>query len=504
MMLYMENNDTCIVTHNGRNIVWRVNNLKNSKLHAKPKLFDEVNQWLSGQSTDVQQSLFDIYQSINAIFLDSTTPFLKQHQEATDLVTELFKHIPMNSIQYWVRYRLNIVIPPNMKVEYEITDTVKERTYLRDEYYGLIVLTLMCRFMIPIWGAYMTSFSYDIGTYEKEYMAYRLLVNTDIPGSEPFERLISYIQASIQQAGGGVRSFGGSTVISGISTLETPLFIMSKLLIRRLATGDIDATNGGGNIIANVHSFVSNTPTDLQRWFDNIRDKIKDEDEGGSAPDARSILEQYKNSQQLSEGDKAIHRYFLSNVQKVVMQADPTIDLLKLEECLACYDKIQTMPIAKHNEILVQWALGDVIPVTACYMLDKKEMLRLMLATQALLWHWGFNALALMVTATVNTNITIEFNRTRNQVKQQDMSILNTIYPYENRSGGAANRNRNIAYQALMSFEKRYYNLYFQPVPPAGLMAYYRESHVNENGWVCPSDLMVQLSNLLIKVQGDE
>ena len=116
MMLYMENNDTCIVTHNGRNIVWRVNNLKNSKLHAKPKLFDEINQWLSGQPSDVQQSLFDIYQSINAIFLDSTTPFLKQHQEATDLVTELFKLIPMSSIQYWVRYRLNIVIPPNMRL----------------------------------------------------------------------------------------------------------------------------------------------------------------------------------------------------------------------------------------------------------------------------------------------------------------------------------------------------------------------------------------------------
>lgn len=490
MKLSSRNKEILEISHMGKTIEWDISNFGRTKMVKDEEDFREINAFYAMLELPRQQNIFDVYLKIKDHF-NIVMNFNESQRELTALVSELYGHISLDELRHYIGFHAKVVYPDVLKEAYDINDTNQARTYLKHEYKGLVLLVLATRLMIPIWGEYLNLNLKRLSAF-KEYLAMKLLSSTEILQCDELQRLRRYVDTT-----GITKNDRDNAVIRGISSEELPDYIMSILVVRELSIGSIDASKEGTrSIITNVFARVRNSVRDISRRPTQIQEKFRVDDVEGE--DKSSRLEQYKNVQSVSIGDIEIHKFFVNKTQDLALKVDPTLDLDKLKMCLTLTRKLGTFDIDNHNVLLVQWVLSRKVPARVIRELTASELLGAMAVTQALLWHWGYLDLALLVTSAVDNVRMPMLNSSRKQAKKQTTQILNELFPYQTNTASKSN-SKNCAHRAADEIEKAVRNHYLLARVPAGLKSYHEEQTVNGD-WMCPNDLLTQLTDLFVHV----
>lgn len=491
MQMYLDPDDKkiMITSHQGKSIRWNVSTYNRIDMEGYTDNFREINRFLTTRTDVQQQQIFEVLGEIRELF-DEIMPFNVLQGELTELVAKLYAHISLDELEFYINYKATINYPTDLKESYGLSDVNRSRTYLKHEYQGLVLIVLALRIMVPIWGEYMNTNDGRVGSQFKHYRALHIMYSTPLMHSPQMTRLREYVDTNI--IGSKDRS---NAVLAGISTEELPEYILADLLVRGISTKSLDATPQGSSIITQVYAHVKRSVRDVVRRFHPTEEKFRGGD--NEREDRSSQLEQYKKTQSVSIGDIEMHKFSLTQYEDLLLKIDPSMDLSKLAECQAVIKSRPKLVIENHNILLVQWVIAAApAEEPRCVPeLNYLEMLGLIAATQAILWHWGFLDLALIVTSAIDREQMAMTTGSRTQASRSTMNILNEVYPYQQTNKSPSN-NKNLAHLAVDEYEKHLRNRYLKPKVPRGLKEYY-ESNASSHGWLCPNDILTQLTNML-------
>lgn len=458
-----------VVTKNDRGEVleWNTQVFDKSDFASNDNLFRDINNYWAQLTPEQRVVIWDAYKGMREAF---DTIF-----DSTRLAATLIKHVQklyttmtMDKIGWWADLYGNIVYPPTsaLLMEHDQYDQNPGRTYIRSDYAGLVYLTIAFRPMLPIWGEYLRRTRVDSGTEYKEYVAMYLLSRTGLVNSPPMERLRVYADALIKSE----NKKGHAHVMTGLGTEETVEWMVSRVCIRRLTVVNIDAHPTAGNIITNIHGFVTNTLRDLDRNFGGrIRNKKPEE---SMADDETSMIELYKVKQSVSMGDIEMYSVYCSNTAVMATHIDPTIDPAKVTLCTNQTKRLSSIDIQKHHIVLTQWVTRNVIPPESIPCLSKLELLGVMGVVQAMLWHWGLVELANLITATPANVPADEIYslEARQRISNDSMEKLMRLYPHLDQSDKqkGSERKQNFASQDIaMLADEMSLNLWHSHAPAA-------------------------------------
>lgn len=499
MMKYiLQNSDVLLVEHDGKTIEWNIQGFNRTSISNGQSEFDHVNDYIAYLGDDWQCKFFKIMRDIDDV-LNSFGQFEAKHGKLVDLVGEAMDTINPHQTVVWVDQESSIRMATNLKEDYTEADKDPNKTFLRDEYEDVLVLAMWMKLLVGVFGSYLELNKKKLGSF-KEHMALRLLDKSWVMKSTQVERLLRYIDAWIRQSGKTDRADVG-----GLSNYELPMYILAHILIRKLATGNLEDNLGNGGVIVSLHRGVQSALGELKRHFTVIKDKtehIKDL-KTGEDKNNYSKAELYMITQTIRSGDVAIYKHFIRHILENTHHIDDTLPQEELEQCIVLVPKLMLYPISEHTVIMTQWVLQQLIPARMIYNLNKDELLCLTVMTQALLWHWGFKDLAVILTAKVDSSSLIagvESPRSNKRVKTELMQELETLYPHTRPNLSTKTRDYNLAHKAITMVKDLLTGCWLTPIVPEYMIDYSDGLCVNKRGIVLPDDLPTQLAELLIKV----
>lgn len=411
-------------------------------------LFDNVNAFLETLPVETTSELFELYAAAKDD-LDQIKDHNRLHSVLSKKIKKIFELIKYEDIYKWFNLNRNINIPADLKESFDGEDNelTKQLTYLRSDYFDLVVLSTLLKFAAPIFGVYLDIVDKEVGSKFKEHRTFGLLYNSNIVKYQVFKRLEMYINASIEKEKRKNQSNlrTNSSIFGGLGTEELPIWLLAKTCVRKLMLYEETSDN---SIIASVYHATEQHISGLDKSFGGSVTKKK-APFGDTEGDKTSLAENYRIKQSISDGDLAVLSIYTDRLEEMVTKVDPTINLNLLKVCMKNINKNSNMDITTHQMTLAQWVLSKAISPRGIPALKKSSILNALAGTQALLWHWGFEELAMLVTCTeYHSDEMIASGTTR--VDNKTVQHFNTLYPHHQIKSKTKNtRNTNPALKAI-------------------------------------------------------
>lgn len=450
MQFNQVNNDVMYIEYKGERLEWAISAFKRTRMSKIDDVFRDLNGYLAKLSEDKLDRLWSIYSKINEWFrngdvdtADYSTTRLKQ------AVNELYDVIDLNDIDHYIKFHGTVSYPNNLKEVYGPEDTNKDRTYLKHDYHGLVVLTCALRAMLPIWAEYIKIAENQCNNLFKEYVSMRLITESRVMVSEPMQRLIRYIDGTLNPPDRKPQELSNSATLFSMATTEIPDWLLAMVVIRRLAIGEIDADQEKGSLISNIHRFLTQQLDDIENAHGPLKSKFPERDESG---DEQSKTEEYKVKQQVTAGDLAAICVYVENPYTFVYHIDPSVPLDIIDACYAQVDSICNQKIVPCQITVCQWMVARNIAPQALPSLNKRAVAQIMAGVQAVMIHWGFTELALMICGEWETS-SVYSQTGHNRMSPKLIAEFNEMYPYVS-ADVSANRSANPAYVAIQAVAK--------------------------------------------------
>ncbi|QVD49143.1 hypothetical protein LUCX_73 [Xanthomonas phage vB_XciM_LucasX] len=432
---------TITLEHQGMTLNWDVSSTyarTQSKLEEDidvMTVFEEINAYWATMSPERQTAIFETYKDIHSTFIgdydvELAVPKLRQK------VSTLYNYHPLSELQHWLQFHGNVGFPASVKERNDDPNMRQpDRTYLRSDYFGLVSLAVAFRPMIPIWGMYISRRRRELGNNYKEREAFRLMYNTMIAQCPEIERLHAFIASYTAPIAASDKSL--TAVMSGSSTTELAATLMAMACVRRLAVLSVSGNPEVNNLIAKLHFFVNNKINSLDRDMGRPfggRISEKKQTSGSGEESNISVAEMYKMKPDISDGDIMSITVYAEDPYRMAAARAPDLPLELLDQCLENCRKIQPEDIGENQIWLARWICDPVIPAEAMELLTFEPLLNCLALTQAVLWHWGFYDLAVIVTATplaAEEDVVIGATEGRSRILKEDLLRLQQAYPYE-------------------------------------------------------------------------
>lgn len=501
MKFTLKDDYTLVIEHDGQETRWDIGGFKRTPVAKTQDEFDYINQYCAYLSHRRQGDIFEKLVNVHVVFKGFGDFNLKQ-QRLTKAVTELFGIIDEDHIMDWIKNVSGIPIATNLKERYSEHDKDPHKTYLRHEYYGLVMLMITLRFMTGIWGEYLYHNHKKVGTNFKEYTALRLLDKTWLYSCDSTVRLRQYVEAWIKQ-----NNKSEAAVMGGVSSFELPIFVLATIMVRKLTTGSMDADLDNGGIVVNIYRGLMTVLNDLAGKFSALSDKTAHiKDSRGDDQSNWSTCELYKIIQPMSSGQIVTISHFVKRPWALANMIDPTLPKHILEECLDNIFSLPNYSVEQHTALLAQWTLSPTVPCRIFYQLSKKHVMQLVALAQALLWHWDFPDLALLITTQADRTRLVtgaQAHRVKKRVRNDPMVELDAKYPYH-KPNKIKPRDNNPAHQAISLFKEDLRSCWLQHNPPLFMEDYAEEVEIDDRGSLAPDDLSTQLAELLVHTENSQ
>lgn len=444
--------------HKGEKLLFNTSTYGKVKLSSNVGVFDEINAYWEWAGPDVQEHVWEHFTEIKQYLEQVMDAFhigkyLKKH------ITLMYQQMPMESFSKWLLTRGNLYVPSDIPdaIAEDARYKREDQTYLKSHYIDLATLSLALRPVLPIFGEYIDQGGAgNGGDLYKEMEVVGLITDTGMvsyPKEEPaFEKLFNYIKITTDDSPVSL-----ARLWKGMGSAEVPLWFQARVLVRRLTIVPLTDHNATHSIIANVYRYVRTNmkPAD-RRATDRVREKTP-EDEGMDEDDKTSLLENYKVKQRIADGDAVLYSVYSENVAGIAQKVDPTIDLKLIEQTTELLDSLGNLQISPHQIRLGQWVLAKAYPPKAFYHIPKASVQRLLAAAQALLWHWGYLDIAVLMQveciSTTGQNIPgiTQQPRSNTRISRKYIDELMVAYPHvkpqrpKAGTGEINNRSGNIA-----------------------------------------------------------
>ena len=432
------------VSHKGEDLFWTTKFFSKVNVTNVDDVFAGVNGFVASLPIEVQDEMFELYREMWEIIEDTRDGF-EMAVPLTGCVKDLYGFIDIQQLYVWVIKNYPMYIPRIQEsVDSDDRYPDREETYIRADYVDLVVFSMMVRFMIPIWGAYIAKGGAGHGNdLYKEQDAYSLIQNLDFlnwpkdngtPGSMPVrDKLLRYIEIKASRT-----TIPFSELFQGFSNTDIPNRLLITVIMRRLtnvplalAPGEVD----GKNIVANIHHFIDQRLKPQDKRAGSVVPKMK-ESEGRDEEDKTSVVEQYKIRQQVCDGDVVAFEEDAFRCQLLATKVDPTIDLAILEKTLSRVRALDNIIASRHQILLAQWALSKAYPARAFDDVSLIAVNHLLVTAQALYMHWGFPDIAILLTVSrlkTGSNITqniAPLPKPTSRFKPHILDRFMTIYPH--------------------------------------------------------------------------
>lgn len=366
----------------------------------KVQLFDEVNDFIQTKITKEKQlELYILYDRINNLFSDSIVSRRKGgatgemfDRTLSDLVRRIYNIVKFNDLRDYITTLFKarkIDIPSDIADSYQTEDKLTPRyvdcTYLTEDYLDLVTMCLGVRFMIPIWGRYMPLKKYDDKSAMKEYHSFQLLMGSSFYKAPCFSRLDVYVRGGLED-----RNDLG-VVLSNLSAEEIPLFLMSITIVRKLSVASLTSEDGKHHLIRMMYHYIDSKSKNLGTTLGNAVEAKRRGRSEYDGEDNSSVWDKYKMREMIPAGDLAVTEVFLNN------HTGDNPDKTQLCHSYIT-DGIKFNP-RECQIALATWVIGTEIPGNAVPLFDRAVLKRVFAIVQSQLWEWGFNELAILLTA---------------------------------------------------------------------------------------------------------
>lgn len=441
------------LVHQGKTQEWNIDTYKRTTPEDVYSVFDNINGYFQSLPEETQENIFQGYRDIAQAMDDISDP-LTLHTTLQKRIGLLYRYIDYENLKKWIRLHGHIGVPDDLKQDYSDVgnELTRRLTYLQDDYYDLSVLSTFLKPAVPIFGEYIRRMAKELGKEFKEHFAFSLMNKTGFIELKPFHRLRDYVEAKAlnEERKNPSEYRRNSAVFGGLGTEELPDWLLSRVVVRRIA---IHEESTELSIIASVFNGLQQQLNGLDKTFGPSGKRVNEKRlfAGGGEEDNVSVAENYKVKQEISDGELAILSIYTEEMYDMASRVDPTFSKGNVQLCAATAERNDQIPIHQHHITLTQWVVSKAISPRGIPSLNKPALLRAIAVTQGLLWHWGFNELALLMLAEPSRNASVAVGATTTRLNKRYMDQFGELYPhYEPVSKSAHNlRNVNVACKAV-------------------------------------------------------
>jgi len=489
--------DQLVVVRNGNELVFNVFALQKTHLTHNDSFTRDINALFAYLPEETQTELFMLYTNLHNLLspIKQTTPHTlnELRDSVADQIAEVYKRLPYQKVEYWVRMHSQIVLPSNLEESVPV-DGNRDKTFTLDDYRHLVVLTVLLRAVVPVWGEYLRILEKLTTKQYKEMVCLKLLIKSYIMDTPVVAKLCRYLEVSI-----GNDADTNAAVIDRLSTEELPEWLMGLVLVRRLSVAVIDAAPNRGHLISNIYGYLqSNALRDLNNRFGGIREKTPQNDQ----QEETSALENHKLKQHRPASDRCLVNIFVEDPYRVAFKLDPTIPKHLVLACAQAFN-VYSFEVEDHHPILCKLVLQKVISPHAVGSLTLVNLINALIACMAVLWYWGYHETALLCNAQkamVEQTIREEDGKLR--FPADVMEKLNALFPYDfsNLKVKGGVKYSNIAAENSRVIAEMVKSNFWQVQPPEGCVIPEHVAIRGGNVLEVSSSIAVELANVVIKV----
>lgn len=498
-----ESNVVSAISPTGEIVNFACGTYERTKLPKSGDIFAEINRFLASLPVNRQQLIWETYREMHNELTNvrASSNMDDLPDRLRSLTTELYRLIDIDDLERWAFGFIKIDYPSAVMAT--VTNELNpEKTYVKSDYDYLVVLTLAVRFMMPIWGEYNRTILTLVGKH-KEHQSLYLLADTKVIEHTAVRRLVVFIESMITS-----NTKTSAMILQGQGTEQLPEWILAGVLVKRLAVADI---NHEGGLVRNIFIFVLHLVNDLDNMFGGLRPKHGD----GDSDDGNefSQLERYRGKPSRTTGDAINSEVYITLLSKsktmfvvedpirLAKALDPSIDERLVAVCFTNAVNRPISPVAIWQLTLAQWIFYPLISPTAIAGLTLVQLSNIVLvATQAILIHWGYTHMGLLVKAAAmrldSNQMRPAFGTTR--VTAKTMDILNELYPYTLK-GQSNGRQSNPAYVSINSLNEEMLKSEWILAIPAELQSLCDEQGIPPVGPI-PGSNPEMLAQLVIKL----
>lgn len=424
------------VRHGEQESFWCSKSLSSTEMgKTSVDVFQLLNEyWKRNLSAQEQNELYELYE-LARITLDGAKAGDALYRELRVIVAKILdNYLSLDKIHHWVVYDSRIQVPSSIQTSLgaEQHFFTEAGTYLKQDYRKLVALAIAMRALIPIWTEFMERGKREFkikgskSNYQ-EFYSYRLIAKSAIYHSEEMEKLRRYVAYNIQSDKKDM-----VMVIDGVGSEDHVEFILAKIVVRRLAIGDITGMSERGNIVSFISMYIRGI---MNRADTNYSDGIrsKDIEERGDEDDKIAFLESYPAHDRVAPTMIAMNRFF-ATVDNVIRIVEPDIDPKLVEEAVKACEKLEGMECLLPQYTIIQMTLKKAISPRAIPTLLPKQRIAMTAATLAILWHRGWHFFAALVSSfPSDVHDTVRSYNIDVSVPQALNQQLAKYFPYQNR-----------------------------------------------------------------------
>ena len=391
------------VSHGDIELEWSARAYSKVKLNDPNRVFKELNEYLEQVDQTSQAKMFQAYEEIHKLYRLGYDPSMIV-ASLVHHIAEIYKHLPMGKLRRWLLTIGNLHIPNDVQetITQDSRCNKREQTYLTADYINIATVALALQAMIPIWGEYMDQCTDQelykensvTGLITETELANWPLGETDLMGEEiptVFDKLAGYIKYCVDG-----EPLSLARAFAGMSSTDVRVLLQSKVLVRRLTIIPLNDP-ASHSIVANIFRYVTTNMTPAERsTADRVAKKLP-EGGGGDDEDKTSFIESHKTKGRISPGDIEAYNVDAMDYELLAEEVDPTICKEKLRQCINCIQQVGNLEIRPHQILIAQWVMAKAYPARAFYHISKLPVNYLLATAQALLWHWGFKDVAILM-----------------------------------------------------------------------------------------------------------
>lgn len=461
---------------------------------------DEYFQYLPPHK---QQRIWEFYVRCRHA-LDNELSVNSLEQVLREEITSLSKEFTVAEFRFWYMYKSQIPIPSELKENIsDLPDpslATDDQTYLRQDYIGLCSLSIAMTMLAPIFSSYVEKTKNDHGTSWKTYYAFQLLQGSEYINCSDMRRLSRYINVTLAS----MSPKFDSVILAGISKDEYPKWILSIVVTKKIATGDVSGDPNVHPLIKYVYKYIQQKVQSMEKEF---RGKVKHKnvDNNTSNEDnAVSQLENYKVRQLITDNLVVIAEHYLSNPTNVALKLDPTIPLSLIKKAKQGMDGMFKEGDIEDGQItLLKWVISLVVPARIIDYVDRKSVVNAMIACRAFLWHKQHYEIAALISALPISNegehmVTAWEKRNNDYSELKDK--IEYHYPYYRKLTGAKKtKPQKTIYASIDELEQMLTSYdWFLTLPDSWLET--GVLGINTRHYAIDEDIRIQLMRLAILI----
>lgn len=469
-----------------------------TSLTRNENLFDQLNEFLSYKPIAFHVSLYEKYEAVNTLLTEGLLSH-NLNEDLAKLTTEIFDSFEIDEIFDFITFRCDsITIPSTFDEVFVVSadgEKSKDQTYLRSEYQRLICLSIKLRSVLMIFSIYISHIKGNAGTLFKEFHAVELIKKSKI-FTKPdivIEKLETYTLATAN----GLQHNNAFLILNGISTDFFLEWIISVLLIRRVAVNNITGDDPKLTLITGIYSYITQRLN--PEATGEYRSKREVTSATGELDNKTSVLESYKVKSDISIGSLVELEVALMDFRNNAYRLSPNLNEEDLTDALKTSKLIKDSVIVDPVVTIARTLFSLFMPSRSIYYVNREILVNTLAVSQAVLYEKGHHFLANLVTSVPDTSgeIVITGVDSRSRLDPELAAKLDHYYPYQRKE---ASRNKNkIKNLAVLQIEKLVEQISSQPFTTT-CSAKFRVNNNNSNRLIVPSDIKNLLAKFFIDI----